>query len=63
MDTLRPKLAFERLNANGLTVGYEVRVSRAKVPGGWLIVVEQAGGEGLTFMPDPEHKWSGGSLP
>lgn len=34
-------------------------VSRAKVPGGWLVL---AGGA-LTFYPDPEHRWDGASLP
>ena len=37
-------------------------VLRAKVPGGWLVLV--AGGNGgLTFYPDPEHRWDGCSLP
>jgi hypothetical protein len=33
-------------------------VSRAKVPGGWLVTVT---GCGLTFYPDPEHQWNGES--
>ncbi len=32
---------------------------RAKVPGGWLV----ATGGGVTFYPDPNHDWNGGSLP
>src|SRR5207244_2378610 len=36
------------------------RVLRAKVPGGWLIVVADHGG---TFMPDPAHQWDGSALP
>lgn len=38
---------------------------RAEVPGGWLISVwagsdkKQPYGGGLTFYPDPEHKWRG----
>jgi hypothetical protein len=39
------------------------RLYRAKVPGGWLIVADQCDGAGLTFLPDPEHTWNGGSLP
>lgn len=31
---------------------------RAKIPGGWLVTF----GESLQFVPDPEHKWNGGSL-
>lgn len=33
---------------------------RAKVPGGWLLMMM---GEGFTFYPDPNHKWDGKSLP
>jgi hypothetical protein len=36
---------------------------RAKVPGGWLVQVRAEGGSGITFYPDPEHEWDGGSLP
>jgi hypothetical protein len=38
----------------------DVRMRRAKVPGGWLVSVT---GLGLTFYPDPEHLWDGTSLP
>jgi hypothetical protein len=34
-------------------------VYRLKVVGGWLIHL----GGGVTFYPDPEHKWDGNSLP
>ena len=40
---------------------------RAKVPGGWLVMVVYSGGAGagtgVTFYPDPNHKWDGRSLP
>lgn len=36
-------------------------VYRAKVPGGWLVLVAD-NATGLIFYPDPEHKWDGGSL-
>ena len=39
---------------------------RTKVPGGWLVVVRiekyAAAPMSLTFYPDPEHEWDGGSL-
>ena len=31
---------------------------RAKVPGGWLVVI---GATGLAFYPDPQHAWNGQS--
>lgn len=47
-------------------------MQRAKVPGGWLVYVFGHGYSfrsrsiwghgGLTFYPDPEHKWDGNSL-
>jgi hypothetical protein len=36
-------------------------VYRAKVPGGWLVLVTN-NARGLMFYPDPEHNWDGGSL-
>jgi hypothetical protein len=33
-------------------------VLRARLPGGWLVRI---GSEAITFYPDPEHRWSGGS--
>jgi hypothetical protein len=38
-------------------------MKRAKVPGGWLVLVEMGQGIGLTFYPDPNHTWNGNSLP
>ncbi len=37
------------------------KVHRTKVPGGWLVLVMH-NTTGVTFYPDPEHKWDGGSL-
>ena len=36
-------------------------VYRAKVPGGWFLLVAD-NATGLTFYPDPEHKWDGACL-
>ena len=53
-----PKLKFEKLDASTLSAS----MNRAKIPGGWLIVSTSNAGGGVTFYPDPEHKWDGGSL-
>jgi len=43
-------------------------ITRAPVPGGWLVRYEvrcpEAGmGLSITFMPDPNHEWTGDSVP
>ena len=53
------KLKFEKLDV-GSTLN--ARVSRAKVPGGWLLIAIGNSGGGLTFYSDPQHKWDGNSL-
>lgn len=53
-----PKLKFEKLDVDALSV----RVNRAKVPGGWLVIVTSNTGSGATFYSDPQHKWDGGSV-
>ena len=50
-----PKLVFEDLDAKGAPVPFR----RAKIMGGWLVMVQTQ----ICFVPDPEHKWDGGSLP
>ena len=50
------KLQWEKLEANYYTC-------RAKVPGGWLVMIYAGDGSGITFYPDPNHEWDGGSLP
>ena len=53
-----PKLQFEKLDLNTANV----RLSRAKIPGGWLLMAASNSGGGLTFYSDPGHKWDGNSL-
>lgn len=50
-----PQLTFrwDKLNAVG------VATSRAKVPGGWLILVGDSSSRSVTFYPDPDHEWDG----
>lgn len=43
-------------------------MQRSKIPGGWLVRIcflstdIGSTGASITFVPDPEHKWDGGSL-
>lgn len=53
-----PKLKFEKLDVDALSA----RVNRAKIPGGWLVIITSNSGGGTTFYPDPHHKWDGGSV-
>ena len=54
------QLEWKSLPCGGSFVG---EVLRGKVPGGWLILVNNGSanshrfGTGLTFVPDPEHAW------
>lgn len=50
-EPAKPTLVFEKMNS-------AIAVSRAKVPGGWLVVQ----GSGIAFVPDLNHEWDGGSL-
>ena len=58
--TERPQLVWEKLNSKGGGI-LHWDVHRAKVPGGWLVLVIH-NATGLTFYPDLEHKWDGKSL-
>lgn len=51
-----PAFRWEKLNAVG------VATSRAKLPGGWLILAGEGSSRALTFYPDPDHKWDGTTL-
>jgi hypothetical protein len=67
MENHGPVLRWENVStereAKGL-LDSSYLVERAKVPGGWLVIAQfkVGGSHGLTFVPDPEHKWNGGSL-
>jgi len=50
----QPRLEFATLPSTHHSL------TRAKVPGGWLVV---AGGTGIAFLPDAAHEWDGLSLP
>ena len=36
---------------------YGTTVLRAPVFGGWLVSTQISDGNGLTFIPDPNHEW------
>jgi hypothetical protein len=64
----RPVLFWELLHTSRQAGGLlhsDYLVERAKVPGGWLVISQFKIGpaHGLAFLPDPDHKWDGGSLP
>jgi hypothetical protein len=46
------------------STGGLLAVLRARVPGGWLVYASNGYHHhgGMTFYPDPEHRWSGNTL-
>lgn len=50
-ETPKPALFFEKLNSTPA-------LSRARIPGGWLVSSQSS----ITFVPDPDDSWDGGSL-
>ena len=60
----QPQLVWHKLNSS--SAGGEFwklgDVYRAKVPGGWFVMITN-NARGLIFYPDAEHNWDGGSLP
>lgn len=54
-------LNWEKIDSRGQN--FSSYIERAKVPGGWLLKPRTADGGGMTFYPDPNHKWDGNSLP
>lgn len=49
----------------GTTGNISVLLSRAPVPGGWLVLAATTVGPGypvsITFYPDPTHSWQAGA--
>ena len=74
-ETAAKRVKWERIEGQGggLVGERSPEVRRAKIPGGWLVETTRQAitgnsnggglGVGLTFVPDPEHKWDGNSLP
>jgi hypothetical protein len=65
--TSRKPLVFEQLSTFkrrgpvDSSSSLDEEISRAQVPGGWLILI-QADQPTLFFYPDPRHEWDGGSI-
>ena len=58
-----PELKFEKHNSKLVGAPDATKpYYRAKVPGGWLVDCRVVEGGGLTFVPDPNHEWDGGTL-
>jgi hypothetical protein len=59
-------LKWEELQSEPVASGhmYPERISRARVPGGWLVYTWELANNSpaLTFVPDPDHRWDGSSL-
>ncbi|HEY3333126.1 MAG TPA: hypothetical protein VGK19_24040 [Capsulimonadaceae bacterium] len=55
------KFNWERIDEPKLFTSDPI-VSRARVPGGWLIWTRTGELGGLTFYPDPDHSWNGETL-
>jgi hypothetical protein len=54
------KLVFEKLEVVTKGIIGNPDGWRAKVPGGWLVLMKTGPATvTTTYMPDPEHKWEG----
>jgi hypothetical protein len=53
-------LTFERLTNRVEGNSSFLLVFRARIPGGWLVATRP--NDNVTFVPDPNHEWNGGSL-
>ncbi len=64
-------MEWEHLGQQSLPPGevapWTVQTWRAKVPGGWLVLVIKSGHQtdsiSTTFYPDAAHSWNGSTLP
>lgn len=63
-EEIEANCGFDRKFAEGggwlkAKVGSSLMLRRSKIRGGWLVLYENS----ITFVPDPDHKWDGNSLP
>ena len=52
-------LCFELLSNRTTTTSASFTIYRARILGGWLVTVRPH--DSVTFVPDPQHEWDGGS--
>ena len=60
----KPALHLEELNLKYEGEKPAKHAYRARIAGGWLVFIETPGRGGLggvTFYPDPDHTWDGGT--
>ncbi len=55
-------LKWERVSQDHVDYKGSFRLERAKIYGGWLVLHSWQNGETMTFVPDPDHRWDGGSV-
>jgi hypothetical protein len=55
----RKVLCFELLANRTTTTSTSFSIYRARILGGWLVTVRPH--DSVTFVPDPQHEWNGGS--
>ena len=62
--TEKPVLHLEELNLKYEGGKPAKHAYRARIAGGWLVFIETPGRGGMcgvTFYPDPNHTWDGGT--
>lgn len=50
-------IVWEELKQEGIGWVAKRNVYRTKVPGGWLVRIQGAETDFITFLPDSEHQW------
>ena len=53
---------WEELKQSGSVIDKLISLRRAKVPGGWFVVLGSGAARSGWFYPDPDHSWPGTSL-
>ena len=63
--SIMPKIIWETIETETKdALSYSgATISRSKILGGWLVYAGFSEQGGVTFVPDPQHQWDGGSLP